>query len=54
MQLIRSRPGTFMSLQPVLQLNFRRYSDFRIWFPSAANDSGGSAFAWCKPPAADP
>jgi hypothetical protein len=47
MQLICSKAGTSMSFQ-------RLFLNLRTWVPSEANDSGGSAFAWCKPPAADP
>jgi hypothetical protein len=52
MQLIRLQRET--SMQPVIHLGFRRYADFRASVPSDAIDSGGFAFAWCKPPAAGP
>lgn len=45
----RSRAAAFA---PAESSGLRRSAIF--WFPPAANDSGGLAFAWCKPPAVDP
>jgi hypothetical protein len=47
MQLMRSQSETVSSMLAPL-------ANFGMWFPPAANDSGGFAFAWCKSPAADP